>query len=277
MSAETMSLTEGAACGRPAREGVLPMTRRVRLVVAGACALVAALLCVAYGQSVRAEAEQVRAEALERYGGEVVTLVVASEGLEVGDVVDRLNVTEQDWLADLVPEDAILSLDDVLGAEITVPAAAGAPLTSLNFRDDEDAVEVPSGCVAVTVSVTTNLGLPSATTAGTRLAAYEVDDSGVSLISDDLLVLRSTADQTSVGSRGEVTLAVAAEDVASVLAASAEGSLRLALPADDIEDLSLGTESAPTRVDPVVTEDGEEDAENDEEDADGGEGEVDEA
>ena len=199
------------------------MTRRMRLVVAGTCALIAALLCVAYGQSVQAEAEQVRAEALERYGGEVVTLVVASEGLEAGDVVDRLNVTEQDWLADLVPEGAILSLDDVLGAEITVPVAAGAPLTSLNFRDDEDAVEVPSGCVAVTVSVTQNLGLPSATAAGTRLAAYEVEDSGVSLISDDLLVLRSTMD-TSVGSRGEVTLAVGAESVASVLAASAEGA-----------------------------------------------------
>ena len=268
-----MSPTGGAARGRPAREGVLPMTRRLRLVAAGACALLAAALCLAYGQHVRDEAEQVRAEALERYGGEVVTLVVASEGLEVGDVVDRLNVTEQDWLADLAPEDAILSLDDVLGSEITVPAAAGAPLTALNFREDEDAVEVPSGCVALTVSVTTNLGLPSATTAGTRLAAYEVDDSGVSLISDDLLVLRSTADQTSVGSRGEVTLAVAAEDVASVLAASAEGSLRLALPADDIGDLSLGTGSAPTRVDPVATEDDE----DDEGEGDEGEGEVDEA
>ena len=242
------------------------MTRRMRLVVAGTCALIAALLCVAYGQSVQAEAEQVRAEALERYGGEVVTLVVASEGLEAGDVVDRLNVTEQDWLADLVPEGAILSLDDVLGAEITVPVAAGAPLTSLNFRDDEDAVEVPSGCVAVTVSVTQNLGLPSATAAGTRLAAYEVEDSGVSLISDDLLVLRSTTD-TGVGSRGEVTLAVGAESVASVLAASAEGSLRLALPADDAGDLSVGTGTAPTRVDPVVTEEDEDgDEETEEED-----------
>lgn len=227
------------------------MTRRFRLVVSGACALLAAVLCGAYGQYVRDEADRVRSEALERYGGEVVSLVVAPEGLEAGDVVDRRNVTERDWLSDLAPQDAVVSLDDVLGAEVTVPAAAGAPLTALNFRTGDEAVEVPSGCVAVTVPVTQNLGLPSSTASGTRLAAYEVEDSGVSLVAADLVVLRAPAEQTTVGSRGEVTLATRPESVASVLSASAEGSLRLALPADDAGDLSAGTGSAPTRVDPV--------------------------
>lgn len=226
------------------------MTRRFRLMVSGACALLAAALCGLYGQHVREEADRVRTEALERYGGEVVSLVVAPEGLEAGDVVDRRNVAERDWLADLAPRDAVTGLDEVLGSEVTVPAAAGAPLTSLNFRDSEDAIEVPSGLVALSVPVTEDLGLPSSAAAGTQLAAYEVSDSGVSLVSAELVVLRAPAEQGSVGSRGSVTLAVSPESVASVLSAGAEGSLRLALPADDAADLSAGLGTAPTEVAP---------------------------
>ena len=166
-------------------------------------------------------------------------------------MVDRRNVTERDWLSDLAPRDAVVGLDEVLGAEVTVPAAAGAPLTSLNFRDSEDAVEVPSGRVALTVPVTQELGLPSATAAGTTLAAYEVEDSGVRLVAEDLLVLRAAADQSGMGSRGDVTLAARPESVASVLSASAEGSLRLALPADDADDLASSLGAAPTEVAPV--------------------------
>ena len=227
------------------------MTRRLRLVVSGACALLAVLLCALYAQRVREEAERVRSEALERYGGEVVSLVVAPEGLEAGEVVDRGNAVERDWLADLAPADAVTSLDEVLGAEVTVPAAAGAPLTALNFRTSGDALEVPSGRVALSVPVTDDLGLPSVVAAGTELVAYEVSDSGVSVVAVDVQVLRPPAEQSSLGTRGSVALAVAPEDVARVLASSAEGSLRLALPADDVSGLDAnerGVTSAPTEV-----------------------------
>ena len=218
------------------------MRRRFRLVVSGACALAAALVCGLYGQHVRDEAERVRTEALVRYGGEVVSLLVAPDGLEAGEVVDGRNVVERDWLADLAPEGAVVGIDSVIGEEVTVPAAAGAPLTNLNFRDSEDAIDVPSGRVALSIPVTEDLGLPSSAAEGTTLAAYEVTDSGVSLLAADLTVLRSPAERSSVGSRGAVTLAVSPGSVASVLASSAEGSLRLALPADDAEGLETGAE-----------------------------------
>ena len=188
------------------------MRRRFRLMVSGACALVAALVCGVYGQHVRDEAERVRTEALERYGGEVVSLLVAPNGLEAGEVVDRQNVVERDWL------------------------------TELNFRDSEDAIDVPSGRVALSIPVTEDLGLPSSAAEGTTLAAYEVTDSGVSLLAADLTVLRAPGEHASVGSRGAVTLSVSPDSVASILAASAEGSLRLALPADDAEGLGTGAE-----------------------------------
>ena len=47
------------------------MTRRVRLALAAAFSLLTLVLCLAYGQQVRADAEREVAVALERYGGEV--------------------------------------------------------------------------------------------------------------------------------------------------------------------------------------------------------------
>ncbi|MCR8907742.1 hypothetical protein NW198_03820 [Thermophilibacter sp. ET337] len=233
------------------------MTRRFRLAISGSCAVLAMMLCALYGQHVQEEADRVRAEALERYGGEVVSLVVAPEGLEAGEVVDGRNVTERDWLADLAPEGAVVGLDEVMGAEVTIPAAAGAPLTDLNFRDDEDAIEVPSGRVALSLPVTESLGLPPSATEGTTLVAYRVSDTGVGLVSADLVVLRALGEQTGIGSQGSVTVAVTPEAVASVLSSSADGSLRLALPADDAEGLAEGSGIAPTSVMPEETTDEE--------------------
>ncbi|QOY61008.1 SAF domain-containing protein [Thermophilibacter immobilis] len=224
------------------------MTRRLRFVLSGALALLAAVLCASYGQHVRDEADRVRAEALERYGGEVVNLVVASDGLEAGDIVDRQSVVERDWIFDLAPEGAVTDLESVLGTEVTVPVAAGAPLTSLNFRDDADAVEVPSGRVALSVPVTDKLALPSSVAAGGMLVAYEVQDAGTKVVSSSLQVLRAPGEQTTVGSHAAITLAALPDDVAPVLAASAQGSLRLALPADDVTGLSGESKTAPTVV-----------------------------
>lgn len=223
------------------------MTRRFRLVLSGACALLATTLCLAYGQHVRDEAERVRAEALERYGGEVVSLLVAPDGLEAGEVVDRRNVIERDWLADLAPEGAIVGMESVEGEEVTIPAAPGAPLTTLNFRDSEDAVEVPAGHVALAVPVTDDLGLPPSAAEGTELVAYRVSDTGVSLIAPEVQVLRAPSDQGGIGSRGSVTLAVEPTNVPSVLASGADGSLRLALPAPDVAGEDAGA-TAPVDV-----------------------------
>lgn len=217
-------------------------------MVSGALALVAAALCLLYGEQARAEAERLRAEAMERYGGEVVTLVVATRRLGVGEVVDRQNVAERDWLADLAPEGAVTGLDEVLGTEVTVPAAAGAPLTSLNFMADDEAVEVPSGSVALSVPVSDRLGLPSSIPAGSVLVAYEVLDSGTRVISGSVQVLRAAGEENALGTYGSITVAVDAGDVAGVLDASAEGTLRLALPSEDVlEELGSRTE-APVEV-----------------------------
>ncbi len=224
------------------------MTRRFRLILSGSCALLSAVLCLAYGEHVREESERVRAEALERYGGEVVTLVVATEGIEAGESVSRANASERDWLVDLAPADAVTGLDAVLGTEVSVPVAAGVPLTELNFRDATEAVEVPSDRVALSVPLDDDLGVPPGTEAGESLAAYETGELGVQLISSDVRVL--SAPQSSAGplSSGTITLAVAPDEVARLLAASDEGSLRLALPGEQALELVEEGQAAPTSV-----------------------------
>lgn len=69
------------------------MSLRFRIVLSVAFAVLAVVGCLAYADSVRQEAARVRADALERFGGEVASLVVTSQPLEAGDVVTERNVT----------------------------------------------------------------------------------------------------------------------------------------------------------------------------------------
>ena len=235
------------------------MSRRLRLVVAGACALAALVLCLLYGQSVQAEADAEYAEMLERYGGEVVSLVVASGTIEAGEVISAENATVVEWASALAPEGAYTSLDDVLGLEVTVAVADGVPLTELNFRSDDDAVEVPEGRVAVSVEVDDELGLSSVVTEGCTMVAYEVTGTGVSLLSDDVVILDLPGESGSSYTSGTVVLAVLPGDVAAILLAGDEGTLRLVLPADDVDEADVGTTAAPSSVE--VVEDADEDPE----------------
>lgn len=227
------------------------MNRRFKIALSGAFAVLTAGLCALYGQEVRAEAERQRSEALERFGGETVSLVVATGGLEAGDVVGRQDVAEKEWVGDLAPEGALTSIDDVLERKITVPAAAGSPLTELNFRDEAQMPDVPAGYIAASVPVTEKLGLPDAVAAGSRLVAYEVSDDGTKAISADVRVLLAATRSSSLTSRGSVSVAVKPDCVAALLTASADGSLRLVLPADDVE--SGEGAQAPERVESVGT------------------------
>ena len=106
--------------------------------------------------------------------------------------------------------------------------------------------EVPTGYMAVQIPMGEKLGLPEAVAAGTRLVAYRVADEGTRLISGDVKVLVGVSAGATYASRGSVSLAVSPDDVADILAASAEGSLRLVVPAIDVEGDPVST--APTQV-----------------------------
>lgn len=213
--------------------GRMRMSKRFRLIFALACSVLSMMLCALYADHVRGEAERVRSDAIARYGGEVVTLVVTSEDLEPGDIVTQANVTTRDWLADLAPDGALQSLDETLGKEISVPASKGAPLTKLNFRTNEVMADVPSGHVALTLPITDKLGISRNLSQGASLEAYQVSKDGTSLIAKGMQVLSQPSANASL-SGAQVTLAVPPEGVSAVLAASAAGDLRLVIPAADV-------------------------------------------
>ncbi len=225
------------------------MRRRVRLATSAAFGALAALLAFAGTEAARAEVRSERAEVLERYGGEVTQLVVAKDELASGDVVSESDVEVREWLADLAPARAITSLDDVVGVRLTSSVSSGEVLTELDLAGAEGAIEVPEGRVAVSVKLGDKSGVASDTPAGSRVLAYESSGGDVDLISSDVVVLGGAGTSALGATERLITLAVDPACVTRVLSAGADGTLRLALPADDVEvDGDEGQAVAPTSV-----------------------------
>lgn len=211
------------------------MSRRVRLALSALCGVLALVLSALYASHVRGEAEQAKNEAVRRYGGEVVTLAVASRTIEAGEVVSSGDVSMRDWVSSLAPKDSMTSLEDAIGREVSVPVAEGAPLTSLNFREASANIEIPAGHVAISVPVSEKLGISSNVAEGTHVTAYKSQEGSSEVICGDVTVLSSPGSAGTVSGRGLVTIAVDAACIAPVISASTTGDLRLVMPADDVK------------------------------------------
>ena len=91
--------------------------------------------------------------------------------------------------------------------------------------------------------------------AGDRLVAYRVADGAATVLAKEATVLSVPEGSRSLASGSQaMTVALAPADVSSVLAASAEGSLRFGLPASDVDGVEAGVPAAPTKVDQEVGE-----------------------
>ena len=223
------------------------MRRRARIVTSAACGVAAALLAMGSVQSARADVQRERSELLERYGGEVASLVIARRELASGSVVSESDVEQRDWLADLAPEGAFTSVGDIVGSRLTSPVAKGAPLTRLSIASGEGDVEVPEGRVAVSVRAGERAGIPLDVASGARVLVYEAG--GVRLVCGDALVLGGSSTRSS--SDASLTLAVYPDEVSGVLTAAAAGALRVVLPADDVAVEPAAVDGgAPTSVAP---------------------------
>ena len=221
------------------------MSFKFSIALSLACAVLAALIFLSYGDHIRADAEQVRSEAIARYGGEIVSIVVSNRTLEAGETISAADVTQRDWVADLVPEGAFTNLDEVIGKGVTVPIAKGAPVCDLNFRTNDEQLEVPQGMVAVSVPLTDRTGVPVEVVAGSNVIAYATSDEGTTLVTEDVVVL-SMPESSSIGAAATLTLAVSPDAVPVVLTASAEGTLRIVVPADDVDNTAGAVQADPS-------------------------------
>lgn len=211
------------------------MKRRTRIalsVISGVAAAIAALL---YASSVQAEAQKAQQDALARYGGEVVSVCVATRDIEPGDVVDESCVAMEEWLASLLPSSSVTSMDDVLGKTATSRIPNRAPLSAAYFKKDENAVEVPSGKVAVSVSSDPEHAVGGALVRNAVVDVYVSRDSIA-----DRLVRARVLDTSSLANGGGdiswVTLAVDPASVKELLAATTQGAVTLVVPGDLEQD-----------------------------------------
>ena len=237
------------------------MTAKARIAIAVACAVLAVVASHAYAQEARRKEAQLRQETLDRYGGEVVQLAVATRRLEAGATIAASDVALKEWVSELAPEGALQDLDELVGKTLSSAVAEGQVLTDLAVSSSASSLEIPSGTVAVSLALNDKLGLVSGVDAGSRVFAYRVDDGGTQLVSGKVTVVSLNSEGGALSSSKSVTVAAKPEDIPALLEAAAQGTLRLVLPASNVSAASAGVAAAPSVVEPEL--DDEADAESD--------------
>ncbi|MFC2764683.1 MAG: Flp pilus assembly protein CpaB [Lancefieldella parvula] len=214
------------------------MTKKTRILISVLSALLASFCFFAYVQSVRAEAEKSRAEAIQKYGGELTSILVATKQIEPGETLSSSNTQVKSWISDLIPEGAITNPESVMGRTVSSVIGVGMPVVSLHLRSVASQITIPENLIGLTISHGEKYGLAERLSAGTKLAAYEVTDSLITCIASDISVLSDDAEGTLYTS-SSVTLGLTPEQVPAVLSAYARGTLRFTLPGSKINAQDL--------------------------------------
>ena len=214
------------------------MTKKTRILISVLSALLASFCFFAYVQSVRAEAEKSRAEAIQKYDGELTSILVATKQIEPGETLSSSNTQVKSWISDLIPEGAITNPESVMGRTVSSVIGVGMPVVSLHLRSVASQITIPENLIGLTISHGEKYGLAERLSAGTKLAAYEVTDSLITCIASDISVLSDDTEGTLYTS-SSVTLGLTPEQVPAVLSAYARGTLRFTLPGSKINAQDL--------------------------------------
>lgn len=205
-----------------------PTTAAVGIV----CGIMCAAAVFAYLQGVKGESDALRAEALARYGGEQVSVCVAARDIAVGEKADASNTVEKLWLADLLPSDAVRSVQDVAGERLGSPVYAGEVVTVKRFARDDREIDVPAGLSVLSVPVQDVQAIGGSVGPGLRVDVYATGASGTELLAPDVSVVSSSNDGQS-DSISWVALAVEPRFVQELISASQKMELYLALPGSE--------------------------------------------
>ena len=201
------------------------MNKSKRIAISLVAGVLAALLCMVYGSSIRSQAEQVQAETLAKYGGDRVEVCVAARDIDVGETLDETNVITQEWLTSLLPRDAATELT-------TSRIPKNAVICNVYTKAESHKLEVPKGKVAVSVAVDAEHSVGGATGVGSYVDVY-VQKDGVTdrLCGAHVIDTSENSGATREGKIEWVTLAADPEDVKELLGASGKGTVSLTIPA----------------------------------------------
>lgn len=224
-----------------------------RLIASVASGLLAAALSLWYGASLQAGAEQERQEMLAAYGGDLVSVCVASRDIDAGETIDEGCVRVEEWVAGMLPSGALTSVDDAIGKQATSAIPEQAVLCPLYFEARSGSLDIPEGRVAVSVGVDAAHAVGGSIEPGTSVDVY-VSANGVAdrLCGAHVIDTSAQGQGAASGDLSWVTLAVEPDRVTEVLAATAKGTIALAAPGEGanagVSDDSVDTEASSDAV-----------------------------
>lgn len=211
--------------------GAMGVKRSWRIAVSLACGVAAALLAMAYAGSVRADAARVQQETVKRYGGDLVSVCVATRDIQPGETLDESNVAVEEWVASLLPDDAVTSLRSCVGKAAASKIPRRAVVCPAYFEAGGDAVEVPKGKVALSVPSDEEHSVGGAIRRGDEVEVYVSRDNLA-----DCIARAHVLDTSSLAAEGQemtwTTLAVDPADVQEVLSAVSAGTLTIVVPGE---------------------------------------------
>lgn len=215
-----------------------------RALASVACGLCCALCVGVYLVSVKGEADEARAQALARYGGDQIEVCVAARDLATGEIVESGAVATKMWVADLLPEGAVTDPAQIVGQRLGSPVYRGEVVCARRMEAGGSDLSVPEGMAALSVPARPVQAVGGSVEPGMVVDVYATGPASTSRLVTGALVLASSA--TSDGMAGAsqaawVTLAVQPERVQEIVAAAQNLELYFALPP---EGVAAGGENA---------------------------------
>lgn len=209
------------------------MSVKARVIASVACGLLAVVLVLVYMSGVKNEAAGERDRALERYGGETVTVCVASRAIAAGEVFSERNVSELEWLVDLLPEGALAQADEVLGKSAACAIAQNTPLASVHVASADQALSVPQGKVALSVPCSNDSAVGGELAPGSVVDVYVVGDGSARPAAQGIQVLKTNV-SSGLGSLSWAILAADPDQVEALVGLAATQKLYLTLPSEEL-------------------------------------------
>ena len=212
-----------------------------RLLVCGVvCGLICAVCVFLYTEMVYAEADSKRTEALQRYGGEQVEVLVATKTNHPGETLDPSNCTTTTWLSDLLPEGALMNIDETAGKQATSLILQGEVVSSSRFDNETKELDIPAGSVAIALPAQDVQAVGGSITVGSKVDVYATGTK-TTCLGRDLEVLATSAGTEESSTRSKitwVTLAVDPEKTQEFVAASQSMDIYFTLPSAKPKELT---------------------------------------
>lgn len=212
------------------------MRRRTRLIVSVLTGLLASALAVGYGASLTSEAERERNELLASYGGDLVSVCVATRDIDAGETLDEGNVSVEEWVASLLPADAATSLEEIIGKQATSTIPERAVLCPVYMETRSGTLDVPDNTVAVSVAVDAAHAVGGSVEPGTYVDVYVSADGITDPLCSAQIIDTSLVESASVqDDLSWATLAVSPNRVEEILAATVRGTIFLVTPGEGVD------------------------------------------